>query len=90
MNGGVETALVVSTTSDIGGAIAHRRVKDGYALQFVARDAARLESYRNRGIHGIAVTACGNGTASCRDPSQRDYLQRSVPLNIGTIRGGHR
>ena len=42
MNGGVETALVIGATSDIGRAIAYALAKDGCALQLAARDTARL------------------------------------------------
>ena len=50
MNGGVETALVIGATSDIGRAIAHTLAEDGCALQLAARDPARLE--RNVGPPG--------------------------------------
>ena len=43
MNGGVETALVIGATSDIGRAIAHMLAADGRALQLAARDSARLQ-----------------------------------------------
>ena len=43
MNGGVETALVIGATSDIGRAIARKLADAGYALQLAARDPARLE-----------------------------------------------
>ena len=43
MNGGVETALVIGATSDIGRAIAYTLAEDGCALQLAARDPARLE-----------------------------------------------
>ena len=43
MNGGIETALIIGATSDIGRAIARRLAADGCALQLAARDPERLE-----------------------------------------------
>ncbi len=43
MNGGVETALVIGATSDIGRAIVRTLVEEGCTLQLAARDPARLE-----------------------------------------------
>ena len=43
MNGGIETALVIGATSDIGRAIAHRPTEDGCALQLAARNPARRD-----------------------------------------------
>ena len=59
MNGGVETALVIGATSDIGRAIAHALAEDGCALQLAARDPARLEREARdiRVRTGVAVTA---------------------------------
>ena len=59
MNGGVETALVIGATSDIGRAIAHALAEDGCALQLAARDPARLERETRdlRVRTGVAVTA---------------------------------
>ena len=59
MNGGVETALVIGATSDIGRAIAHALAEDGCALQLAARDPARLERETRdlRVRTGGAVTA---------------------------------
>ena len=59
MNGGVETALVIGATSDIGRAIAHALAEDGCALQLAARDLARLEKETRdlRVRAGVAVTA---------------------------------
>ena len=59
MNGGIETALVVGATSDIGRAIARRLAEGGCALQLAARDPARLERETRdlRARMGGAVTA---------------------------------
>ena len=43
MTGGIETALVIGASSDIGRAIAHTMADGGCALQLAARDPARLE-----------------------------------------------
>ena len=59
MSGGIETALVVGATSDIGRAIAHALAEDGCALRLAARDPARLErATRDLRVRmGVAVTA---------------------------------
>ena len=59
MNGGVETALVIGATSDIGRAISHALAEDGCALQLAARDPVRLERETRdlRVRTGVAVTA---------------------------------
>ena len=59
MNGGVQTALVIGATSDIGRAIAHALAEDGCALQLAARDPVRLERETRdlRVRTGVAVTA---------------------------------
>ena len=59
MNGGVETALVIGTTSDIGRAIAYTLAEDGCALQLAARDPTRLEREARdiRARTGVPVTA---------------------------------
>ena len=59
MNGGVQTALVIGATSDIGRAIAHALAEDGCALQLAARNPARLErEMRDLRVRtGVAVTA---------------------------------
>ena len=43
MTGGIETALVIGATSDIGRAIARELAGGGYAVQLAGRDPARLE-----------------------------------------------
>ena len=59
MNGGIETALVIGATSDIGRAIACRLADGGCALQLAARDPARLERETRdlRVRTGVTVTA---------------------------------
>ena len=77
MNGGIEMAPVIRATSDIGRAIAHALAEDGCALQFAARNPARLE--RDTGIRegtGGALTAHRCGTSSCRSSSDRSEALR--------------
>ena len=45
MNGGVETALVIGATSDIGRAIARTLVEEGCTLQLAARYLAKDARY---------------------------------------------
>ncbi len=58
MNGGVETALVIGATSDIGRAIARKLADGGWPLQLAARNPARLERETRdlRVRTGVAVT----------------------------------
>ena len=59
MNGGIETALVIGATSDIGRAIARTLAEEGCTLQLAARDPARPERETRdlRVRTGVAVTA---------------------------------
>ena len=68
MNGGVETALVIGATSDIGRAIAHALAEDGCALQLAARDPARLE----RETRDLRVRTGGDVTAHRCDVLEED------------------
>ena len=62
MNDGIDTALVIGATSDIGRAIAHKLARGGSALQLAARDPARLErevrDIRVRTEAAVAVHQC--------------------------------
>ena len=58
MNGGVETALVIGATSDIGRAIAHTLAEEGCACSSRPETSARLERTRDLRVRtGVAVTA---------------------------------
>ncbi len=68
MTGGIEVALAIGATWDIGRAIARDLAGGGYAVQLAGRDTARLE----REARDIRVRTGAAAALHCRDALRDD------------------